>query len=1036
MKRVGLIGLVIAALLVISATPAMAGVSVKVSVNTTYPGELTVENFSLTPTYGRVPLTINITDVYLKNTNPTTPLSGTVYLYVNGQIKNNYNCSVTQTNNTTSWMSCGIEYTITDTNQTNISVGNETDHLQNETLTLWTTQLPESHVPQIPTLDLKDDGPISVDVLKIPSLKLSDDQVNVGETVTIEANWNYYDKQDGTRRIAVVSWADYRNIRSGATIDVATLLDKSKMTISLPEDGGSNSWDFTPTEPGYYVVVAFVDDTNFSDVLVFRATPTAAEKPTVSISVSKSVVALGDYIKVGASMSTDQAVKPIAVFITGANQTEVLCSYPEPGASTVGAWTVKEACGDDEWWIQIKDRPEGVYVAKIDVGEGELRAEATAVFQVVKPKILSLDVPSQHVKGQDLVITGTTNLAKSGTKDDSGSNVAENKAYLVIKDLSGKEVFNDTLSDQVYDSTGGKVKSNAVSLIDSDGSFKFKIDYFGKYFATETGFYIAEVKIQSDSLGEYTDTETATFEVVKPELKLIADKTTVTRGDTVTFTIDTNLKINSEVKFKIDDLAFCSGDPDCDVKEKTYYVDELGDVVIKLDVNTEAPLTDYKFTAEIPGLGISTDIRVSVVKQTLDISVDRTTVPRGGDIRVTGSSTADRVYIYASDSGVFTVGDTPVPDVDLKTKGSKINTTDVPYMEPDDNDNIDFQISVNVTGVETGTYYLYFYAPANISVVDKASDPQKIIAVTVTDPQIVEVTAPSKVPYQSKFEVSVLTDPGDRDNVEVRLVLSGPNVRDTTVADWASVDTNNYFNKTVDLRDIAKNKLNLDALEPGLYVLTAELRFKQSLGGEKVDSEDKLIEILGLTFEVDVNTPVVIGDEIVVNITTDRLEAGYDKIFVTLVGTNYKVTQVATLNSEGKATVTFETYGMSAGTYKVYVRDTMDTCSETDQYTWVDEHYMLDPASELAPMYKADDDVLVIKTIELLETAPTTTTVVTTTTAVTTTTVATTTTAVETTTTEAVTTTTEAQQGGGVPGFEAVFAIAGLLAVAYLLRRK
>ncbi|MDI3498238.1 PGF-CTERM sorting domain-containing protein [Archaeoglobus sp.] len=271
--------------------------------------------------------------------------------------------------------------------------------------------------------------------------------------------------------------------------------------------------------------------------------------------------------------------------------------------------------------------------------------------------------------------------------------------------------------------------------------------------------------------------------------------------------------------------------------------------------------------------------------------------------------------------------------------------------------------------------------------------------------------------------------------MNVKLKISGPNIRDYKISE-GPVNSNNYYNDTVDLRDVAK-KLNLDALEPGLYVLSAELRFKEDYGGEKVDEKDVLIEILGLTFDVDVSTPVVIGDKIVVNITTDRLESGYDHIYVTVVGTNYKVTQTATLNSEGKATVTFETYGMSAGTYKVYVRDTMATCSEDDDYTWVKNHYYLDPASDVAPAYKADDDILVIKTIELLETAPTTTTVVTTTTPVqTTTTVTTTTTAVATTTTQAVTTTTQAQQGGGVPGFEAVFAIAGLLAVAYLLRRK
>jgi hypothetical protein len=88
-----------------------------------------------------------------------------------------------------------------------------------------------------------------------------------------------------------------------------------------------------------------------------------------------------------------------------------------------GVYSVKEACsGADEWWVPIgSDRPEGTYVAKIDVGSGDKRAEATALFQVVKPQVTSLTVPPQHVVGRDLVIEGVCNLAKSGSREDAGS---------------------------------------------------------------------------------------------------------------------------------------------------------------------------------------------------------------------------------------------------------------------------------------------------------------------------------------------------------------------------------------------------------------------------------------------------------------------------------------------------------------------------------------------------------------------------------------------------------------------------------------
>lgn len=403
-------------------------------------------------------------------------------------------------------------------------------------------------------------GPISIPDLRIDMLKLSNDKVKVGDVLTISADWRFFDKENGTRRIVVVAYADYRDIKNltltPMEIDVAKLLDKSKKTIALPEEGGSGSWEFSPAEPGYYIVVAFVNNTTFDDRLVFLAEPPVAGKPTVSISVDRSVVAIGDAVKVKASLSTDTPVSSMAIFITGSgvfiNQTGVHTSTAVICAGS-GGYTVKEMCGDrDEWWIKIPaDAPEGTYVAKIDVNAHmPTRAEATALFQIVKPEITSLTVPSQHVKGRDLVIEGVTNLAKSGTKADNPNEAVENYAYLTIKDLAGNVIVDPNMAvGQAY--------------IDDGGKFRFKIDNFGVNktplnMDLSTGYYIVEVKINSS---EMTDTETATFELVKADVKLSADKTTVTRGDDITFTISTDLKVNNEVGFTIEDTRFCVDDP-------------------------------------------------------------------------------------------------------------------------------------------------------------------------------------------------------------------------------------------------------------------------------------------------------------------------------------------------------------------------------------------------------------------------------------------------------------------------------------------
>ncbi len=867
-------------------------------------------------------------------------------------------------------------------------------------------------------------GPISIPDLKISMIKLSDDEIKVGDTLKIEVIWDKFPADQGTRRIAVIDWVTYNDtVKSGNQINVAELLDEAEQVWTLPEDAGSWTGDearmFTPTEAGYYVVVVFVNDTTFNDSLVFKAVPTVAGKPSVSISVDKSVIAIGDCIKVKATMSSDYEVN-VTVFVTGMGVQNTKFLYgPDTKAMRL----------DDSWYVCIPaDWMEGVYVAKIVAGNKSYkepsdptRSEAVATFKVEKPDILSIDVPAQHVKGTDLVITGTTNLQKSGTKNDNETKYpnVENIATLEITDL------NDN------------TKATATAYIDEGGSFKFKIDNFGK--DLDTGYY--KVKITIDS-GALTDTETTTFELVKATLKLTADKYSVTRGSSVTFTIDTNLKINSAVNFTIEDQRIVDHTKSGS-KTETYYVDALGDVKIKITVDTEAPLTDYKFKAEIPNLGVSDEVIITVVKQALNITAEKNVAVRGGSVRFTGTTTADIVYIYASERDVFEVSGTPVAELPSETEltGSYLDTAKV---YPDTNDKLDFKISVN-KNADPGAYYLYFYAPANTSKVDRASDAQAVIAITVTDPRIVSVDIPSRIPYQGAVEVSILTDPGDRENVRLDFVLEGMNIKarpsDFGLAGMWMPDAKNYVNFTLDL----KNYKNGDKqIEPGLYVFTVKLYLctdSSCSSTEEVDSArtEKLVEIVPQTLDVEISpSTIVVGDKITVTITTNREgKAGYDHIWITMVGPNYKAVQRVTLDSSGKGVATFETIGLSAGTYKFYIRDTAGTINE-DQITenkLVEDLYNLDPADPIARVYGAQDDILVVKTIELLEKAVTTTTTATTTTTVVTTTTTTTTVATTTTTTTTATTTTTTP-GGGIPGFEAVFAIAGLLAVAYLLRRR
>ncbi|MCX8152073.1 MAG: hypothetical protein N3D19_03400, partial [Archaeoglobaceae archaeon] len=511
MKRYGLVGLVLLAL-VLSATPAMAQTMVPgpISLNATDPLNLTLKKFDVSPISGKFPLNVSIT-IYVDNKNATTNLTGNVTLFINGTpVVPTLAVPVT----TTGMLRCS--FATGDVNVTvNVSAGatdarctlyfNFSDSawvgVHRVSVGNYTHCLPYKLVGVLNDL-------ANNTTLRIDRVKLSATTVSVGKELTISADWGYYSKDLGTRRIAVITYEDFVAVGE----DVARILDKAKRIIALPEAGGSDSWTFAPDAPGYYYVLMTGNETFrvARERLLFRAEPPVPGVPTVSISVDRSVVVVGDYVNVKASMSSDVAVSPVMIFITAAgifiNETGV---HPSPGFicySTVPATTVVGACGGkDSWWIRIPrgalaDQTEVLFVAKIDVGSGPTRAEAVATFKVVRPTITELKVPPTHVIGRDLVIEGTSNLAKSGTKADSGvDGLVENLAVLTIKDLAGEIIVRPTMAV-------------AQSYIGDAGKFRFKIDNFGVdkpplRKVLRPGFYTVEVEIRS---GELTDKESAT----------------------------------------------------------------------------------------------------------------------------------------------------------------------------------------------------------------------------------------------------------------------------------------------------------------------------------------------------------------------------------------------------------------------------------------------------------------------------------------------------------------------------------------------
>ncbi|MEM1671911.1 MAG: PGF-CTERM sorting domain-containing protein [Archaeoglobaceae archaeon] len=884
--------------------------------------------------------------------------------------------------------------------------------------------------------------------IKVKAAGLSDDQFStIGtRTIAIFENTTYYTK------VYNATTGDF-NI-TAANKEQLWSRDIGKEGLNTLSDPLKVSTATYKIYAGTYVLVMYNSTvggipTACANVLRFVVEPVAG-KPYVSISTDRMTAALGDVVKVDFSASGSD-IYIVGVLATGwegktyflnctagdwtpypwgtysgggVNKYDMgacidTCVAMDPGNRT------KASCEAGLKYFPLnsskgfKDTTKGIIVFKVVAGKeiywwngsDPYRSEAIATVILAKPTLSSISVPSKHVNGTDLTITGVTNVAETRSEYDRG---LDNMVYMYITDLSGNL------------QCGGRTFS---AIIGKDRTFSIKIDNFGAQppCVLETGYYKAEFRLVTDT--GFADEDTVVFELVNGMVKISPDKTTVVRGDKVKFTIITNLKVNSPVVFTIEDARIIGGTGSA---TETLRVDATGKAYKEITVAQTAPLTEYKFKAEIAG-NVTDTISISVVKQTIELSADKTTVARGGEIRFTGTTTAERVYIFVNDNSTtpFLFGGKAVPEI----LDSPITIDDnwMVYAVPDSNDRLDFKIEVN-TRADAGTYYLYFYANVTPGTIDRASDPQKMFAIVVTDPRIIKVDIPNVIPYQGEVKVKILTDPGKRENAYVTFVLEGPNVKarpgNFNLNDRLTIDSNNEVNFRLNLKSYydGKNK----ALEPGLYVFTVRLY----LADEETDKVQKLVEISTLKMDVKIEPEtIVVGDQIKVTIETSREGvAGYDHIWVTMVGANYKAIQKVTLDSSGKGSVTFETLGIADGTYKFFVRDTMGTIAQVTENYLAEELYDLDPADTAARTYRAHDDLLVIKTVQILKEKPAVTTPPPTTPPVTTPEVTPTTpppTPVETTPPP-----TPTPAPGPIPGFEAIFAIAGLIAVAYLLRKR
>uniref|UniRef100_A0A7C3UII4 M6 family metalloprotease domain-containing protein n=2 Tax=Geoglobus ahangari TaxID=113653 RepID=A0A7C3UII4_9EURY len=673
----------------------------------------------------------------------------------------------------------------------------------------------------------------------------------------------------------------------------------------------------------------------------------------------------------------------------------------------------------------------GTYTLSVSV-----LGEVESVKFEIKGISITFDVPSTIALGNELKLKGTVNLAETRSIEDYGD---ENKVYVGVFTPEGKLILEDGSLAEADVSPNHYTR---VCIIDSAGIW----EHDSKVYLDPTKFGTGSYKIVALAVATASIKDTATMyiSVEEPKIEFTMDKTVYSRGEDIKFKGTANVRKGTVIEIWCDQgLSNLLREP---VTKIEVIVDANGKFESsKYHIKNDAAKTSYTIHARIKGTDYEDVVTISVEKAPLSAEISRTSAPRGGEVVISGSTSLDYVYIYTDDYPVLknvgelysdTEGFNPYEVIakDPRYAYYKIKVTDNKFS---------VKLTVDETA-DTGTYTVYVIAPANESWIDPAEDAMVQLSLTVTEFGF--LTVPSEIRMVRGDVVDVyLQVNADPDDVIVKATFEGLGVkvkedRLTFTKYNESIGTGWVYATLYPFYDDGTNSL-VDRgapdklLRSGVYTLTLHMYNKAT--NEEISEAKTTIPVVVEDLQLNVNYPseVVKGDPLVVKIETNRKSTKiYDYIYVVLdLGVKKMKYPRVALDASGSAEVEIPTVGIYPGTYKLYVRDAMRTVKDD-----VERWYDINPAGDYAKEYDAQDDVLAgpfeVKIVEAAVVTPTP--VETTPTPVETTPVETTpvvTTPVETTPVETTPTPTPTPRG---PGFEAIFAVAGLLAVAYLLRRR
>lgn len=450
--------------------------------------------------------------------------------------------------------------------------------------------------------------------------------------------------------------------------------------------------------------------------------------------------------------------------------TEALVSKPEHQIELrISTLTIFNSCGGTtgSYALQIWDPDNPDEVEQLD-------------FTINKPEIdLVVDRESIAV-GEDLMLEGNTNVAFTDSRQDDTS-IGLNRITIEVHDSNSKV---ETYSINVEEN---RTFEKQMSF---DLSWEKNVQYKLIARVTTGGDHNAEDK-------EYV-------EVTSPQVEFNMDDVTYRRNDIIDLKGTATLGSGSLVYVKRSDLSFIEHVSSDNVGGTEYVKAMVGSDGTwntgGMRISDDASFTSYEINAVIfsPGTTEKLDedsVKIKIMKNELEVNLDKTKVARGESIKVTGNTTTDRVCVFAGEDDTF-VGIKEDPSGGLyetKSDDKVIYTKDGEF---------DFQIKVSNIA-DTGYNNLFFYATSSDRI-DTDTDPQKFFLITVVEstndtadntsaPEVVNTTTtPTPVNNTNVSDLnSTAEQPPQNETVDEKEVTPEPTATTTTTTPRETPDNQN-----------------------------------------------------------------------------------------------------------------------------------------------------------------------------------------------------------------------------------------------------